>query len=1042
MHGNGKRYAGACGAALLLAAAGPRAAAGADDLAFNRDIRPIFSDTCFFCHGFDAKKRKGDLRLDSFEGATAVRTNGLQAIAPGDLAKSEAWQRIVSKDPAKLMPPPDSHKTLTPAQIETIRQWIVQGAKYQKHWAFEAPVKVDPPQVGTPVLAPVDAFLAARLKKEGLSFSPEAPPETLIRRVSFALTGLPPAPAETAAYLADKSPEAYSHMVERYLASPRYGEEMARHWLDKARYGDTHGLHLDNERQTWAYRDWVIRAFNANEPFDQFTVEQLAGDLLPNATKEQIAATGFNRCNVTTSEGGAINEEFTFRYAVDRASTMAETWMGLTVGCAVCHDHKFDPISSKEFYSLYAFYNSNADPAMDGNALLTQPVIKISSPEQDQKLKELEALVAERQKLVDERAAAIAYTDPATVNPKPPVSDTEDVWMEDEFPKGAQVFANGDATLFVTAEQGAPVLSGKRALKRTSTVLAQDYYNTGAEPLEIPQGGRLFAHAYLDPANPPKAIMVQYHAGAWNRRAIWGDYETIPYGAPNTVEKVNMGALPETGKWVRLEIPIEKLNLKEGDVLQGFAMTQYGGTVYWDKLGAAGRSDPASDMRRSLLAWRTANREKAVKPLPADIAALLKGGPEKTLTPEEEKKLRAYYFQNVCLETKGQFGSSSAELVEVQKQRAEIEKAIPSTFVYNDLPKPRDSFVMIRGQYDKPGEKVTPGTPAVLPPLKLADTNAVPSRLDLATWLVSPDHPLTARVIVNQFWQQMFGVGLVKTSADFGSQGEMPVHPELLDWLAVTFRETHWDVKGLVRMMVNSAAFRQSARVSPELHARDPENRLLARGPRFRLDAEQIRDNVLFVSGLMDFTMGGAGVKPYQPPNIWEPVGFVGSNTRSYKQDAGPALYRRSIYTFLKRTAPPPFMANFDGPNREQFCLRRERSNTPLQALQLMNDVQHVEAARVFAERMIGEGGATAAERVTFAYRTILARPPDPQELAIVLTELDEQQKLFQQDEAGAKKFIALGEAKAGTNMPPAQLAAYAMVASTILNLDETVNRN
>lgn len=1016
---------------------------GDREISFNRDIRPIFSDTCFACHGFDAKTRKADLRMDTPEGATMVRTNGLPAITPGDPAKSEAWLRLVSTDPKKQMPPPEFHKTLSDEQKATIRKWIEQGAKYQKHWAFEPPVKATPPDVDVPARTPLDRFIAARLKKEGLAWAPEAPPEVLIRRVAFTLTGLPPTPAEVEAYRSDTSPDAYEKMVDRYLASPRYGEEMARHWLDVVRYADTHGFHFDNEREMWAYRDWVIKAFNLNQRYDAFTVDQLAGDLVPSPTRDQLIATGMNRCNETTNEGGVIPEEFLYRYAVDRATTTAGAWLGLTVGCSTCHDHKFDPLSMKDFYSFYAFFNSGAEPIMDGNAMKVQPMVSVASADDEKKLAELDAQAKARQKELEDKAATVAYTDPATIVPKPPASDSEDVWLEDSFPEGAKLASNdGRSAEFVTSDAGGQVLSGRRSLKRSGAGLGQDFYNSGAEPLEIPQNGRIFANVFLDPKNPPKAIMLQFHKDAWNRRAIWGDYAAIPYGKDNTTEKVQMGALPEAGKWVRIEVPVAKLDLKPGDKIEGFAITQSDGTAYWDKIGAAGRSDPSTDPRRSLLAWRKSVKGKAARPLPDDIENIVKGGAEARLSDADQQRMRGYYLANICVDTKHLFGELGGQVEDLKKRRADLERDLPGTYIYNEMARPREAFVMIRGQYDNKGEPVQPGTFAVLPPLQIAGTNGRASRLDLARWLVAPEHPLTARVTVNRFWQQFFGIGLVKTSGDFGSQGEMPVNPELLDWLAVTFRESGWDVKALARLLLTSTAFRQSSRVTPELARRDPENRLLARGPRFRLDAEQIRDNALYVSGLLDLTMGGRGVKPYQPPNIWEPVGYISSNTRNYKQDTGSALYRRSIYCFLKRTAPPPFMANFDAPSREQYCTRRGRSNTPLQALHTMNDVQHFEAARVFAERMLAEGGATPEDRIAYAYRAILARAPDAEEVAIVKAQLASHEAEFAQDVEAAKRATTAGESKPKPGNEPVQLAAYTLVANMILNLDETLNRN
>jgi hypothetical protein len=1019
----------------------------APQVQFNRDVRPILSSKCFACHGLDAKKRKADLRLDLADGALAQRKKGA-AIVPGDVAKSLLWARITSDDKDFVMPPPESHKTVSGAERETIRRWIEQGAKYQQHWSFEPLRQTQVPAVSghaAQVRNPIDAFLVARLEQEGLKPSPEADRPTLIRRVAFALTGLPPTQAEVDAFVNDPSPTAYEWVVDQYLASPRFGEEMARHWLDVARYGDTHGLHLDNERQMWAYRDYVVKSFNDNKSFSRFTVEQLAGDLLPDASKptptpEQLTATGFNRCNVTSSEGGSIDAEYRYRYAVDRTATTMSAWMGLTGGCAVCHDHKFDPVSAREFYSLYAFFNSAADPAMDGNALLTAPTVKLPTKEEAKRLAEFDGQVAQKRKELEEKASALAYTDPATLDPKPPVEERETVWIDDDFPGGAK--ATGDANWVTSVADGAAVFSGKRALKRTDKGLAQDYYEGGAT-LDVPANAKLFAYVLLDPKDLPKSIMLQFHKGNWEHRAVWGDVDAIEWGKANTPEKFPVGALPEAGKWARLEVPAEKVALQAGDQLAGLAVTQFGGTVYWDKIGVVGRDDPASDPAHSFLAWRKVRAGKDTPGLPRGIGRLLKDGPEKVTKDEDVKRLRDYYLQNVCIDTRPKLASPAAELASLQKQRDEyVEKNVPATFVFTDMPAPRDSFIMVRGQYDKPGDKVEPSTPAFLPPLRKAKPDERATRLDLARWLVSPEHPLTARVAVNRFWQQFFGTGLVKTSSDFGSQGEPPSHPELLDWLAANFRDGGWDVKALVRQMVTSAAFRQSSVVTPELITRDPENRLYARGPRFRLDAEQIRDNALFVGGLMNGEMGGKGDRPYQPPNIWEPVGFVGSNTQFYKQEHGPALYRRSLYVFYKRTAPPPFMANFDAPSREQTCTRRERSDTPLQALQLMNDVQQFESARALAERMLTEGGATPAERIAFAFRTVLARKPEEMEAKLLDEQLNAHLARYTTDEAAAKKVASHGESKPSSDLKPAELAAYTLVANTLLNLDETLNRN
>ena len=821
---------------------------------------------------------------------------------------------------------------------------------------------------------------------------------------------------------------------------------MARHWLDVARYGDTHGLHLDNERSMWPYRDWVVAAFNRNLPFDQFTIEQLAGDLLPSPTREQLTATGFNRCNVTTGEGGAIDAEFIFRYAVDRTSTMAETWLGLTAGCAVCHDHKFDPISAKEFYSLYAFFLSAADPAMDGNALLTAPTIKLPEPTQEERLAAYDARIREAEARVLEALATVSYADPATLDPPPPVQEQETVWLDEDFPAGAKVTASGSPTRWVEAGEG-PVFSGQRALRRQDRGIAQDFYDSGAALLEIPPGATLFAHVYLDPADPPKAIMLQFNKDGWEHRAVWGDADAINWGEKDKPSRARIGDLPPAGEWTRLEVPPERVGLTSGDRLKGLAFTQFDGTVTWDKAGVYGRVDPANDPLHSLLVWQRQYEGKEPGELPTELRAIFKNSSITNRSAGDLTKLRDHYLSKVCVPTRPTFDPLNSEVARLKKDRTDLDSAITGTFIFRDLDTPRDAFVMVRGQYDKPGDRVVPSMPAALSsaPTVIAGSSDTPprlTRLDLAHWLVSPEQPLTARVTVNRIWQQFFGSGLVRTAGDFGSQGEPPSHPELLDWLAADFRDQGWDVKRLVRQLVTSATYRQSPRGTPEQWSRDPENRLLGRGPRFRLDAEQIRDNALYVSGLMDLTMGGRGVKPYQPPNIWEPVGFVGSNTREYRQDTGAALYRRSVYTFFKRTAPAPFMSTFDAPNREQPCTRRERSNTPLQALQLLNDVQHFEAARALAERMLAEGGSTPEERIGFGYRVVLGRPPLANELAVVREALNAHRARYASDPGAAKMAVTFGESRPDSALPEAELAAYTLTANLLLNLDETVTRN
>jgi mono/diheme cytochrome c family protein len=856
----------------------------ADDapVRFDRDIRPILSENCYACHG--PGTQEAGLRLDSHEAATAALDSGSRAIVAGDQKASEMLARIVATDPDVVMPPPNSHKTLSAEQRNLLTKWIAAGAPYEQHWSFRPVVRPEVPAAADPAVTnPVDRFLEARLAEAKLPVNPEADRRTLLRRLSFALTGLPPTPAEVDTFVANTSPDAYEKQVERLLKSVHHGEEMARHWLDAARYGDTHGLHLDNERQMWAYRDWVVKALNDNMPFDQFTIWQLAGDLLPAATLEQRVATGFSRCNVTTSEGGSINDELLFRYAVDRTATMTNAFMGLTGQCAVCHDHKFDPVSQKEFYSLYAFFNSAADPGMDGNKIDTPPVIKVPSPAQQEQIAALDAARPGLEKAVADAFAAVDYVDAATLD-----SSRESQQLE-------------------TAE----------------TVDAQ-----------------------------------------------------------------------------------------------------------------------AADPTRSFAAWWKARTGKGkLADVPKELRGLVKAGPKKTTKPEDVERIRRHWLSTVWAARPEALTAAMAALEANGKAKAELEKQFPLTFVFADQPKMRDSFVMQRGAYDSPGEKVERGTPAFLPAMVVAE-GKTPDRLDLAKWLVSAKHPLTPRVAANRLWQQFFGVGLVKTSEDFGLQGEPPAHPELLDWLAAEYREVGWNTRHMVKLLVTSRAFRRASEVGPEQLAADPENRLLARGPRFRLDAEQIRDNALAVSGLLVRTLGGKGVKPYQPPNIWEPVGFGNSNTRYYKQDSGEALYRRTMYLFVKRTAPHPALVNFDAPNREQFCARRERSNTPLQALQLMNDIQHIEAARALAARTLIEAPADDAARIDWLYKTVLARSPSADEAKIVAGVVTGSRARYKSDVDAASKAIAHGESKPPAGLAPAELAAWTLVANMVLNLDETLSRN
>lgn len=767
---------------LLFTAAS--SAGAAETLSYNRDIRPILSDTCFSCHGFDPKTREAGLRLDTREGATADH-DGVTAIVPGDADKSGLWERIHRADPDEVMPPPKTHKTLSPEQKEKLRQWISQGAPYEEHWSFVPSVAGPVPSVRQAdwPRQTMDTFILAELERKSLSPAPEAGKEAIIRRVTLDLTGLPPALPEVDAFLADTSPDAYEKVVDRLLASPEYGGRMALDWLDAARYADTNGYQIDRDREIWRWRDWVIDAFNRNLPFDQFTIEQLAGDLLPDATLEQRIATGFNRNNMLNEEGAIDPEEFLAEYAADRAETTAAVWLAQTFNCCRCHDHKYDPFSARDFYSLKAFFNN------------------------------------------------------------------------------------------------------------------------------VPERGQ------------------------------GNDGTSIKVNAPPQIK------LPAPA--IESEIQALRQRLKEAE--------------------------------------STAARDEAAK---------------------------------------------------LKKQIDAAELRLPTTLVMEERKEMRPTYVLKRGVFNAPGEPVGPATPEVLP--KMAD-NLPRNRLGLARWLVDPGNPLTARVTVNRYWQQVFGVGLVKTSEDFGAQGGAPSHPELLDWLAVDFVRHGWDVKRLMKMLVTSATYRQHARLTPHLREMDPENRWLARGPRHRLMGEFIRDQALAVSGLLVTRQGGPSVRPYHPPGLYEQVTAVGG-VNTYVAGQGDDLYRRSLYTYWKRSVPHPAMLLFGTPFREVCSLQRPRSNTPLQALNLMNDETYVEAARFLAARMM-QAAADPGARLTFGFRTVLARVPKPDELAILEQAYQRALTDFRNDPAAAAALLAVGAKPADAQLDAAELAALATVANTLLCMDEAITK-
>jgi mono/diheme cytochrome c family protein len=1008
---------------------------------FSRHILPILSENCFACHGPDAKQRKAGLRLDTKDGSRAELRDGGFAVVPGKSAESVLIQRITAGEPARRMPPLKTGKHLMPQQIDLLRQWIDGGAPWVDHWAFVPPKRPAVPKVVDDAWprTPIDYFILARLEAEKLHPSPESEKTNLLRRVTLDLTGLPPTLAEIDAFLADRSPEAYEKVVDRLLESPNYGEHLARYWLDAARYGDTHGLHLDNYREMWPYRDWVIKAFNRNLPFDRFIVEQLAGDLLPNATTDQIVASGFNRCHVTTNEGGSIEEEVYVRNVDDRVDTTGIVFLGLTVGCARCHDHKYDPVKTKDYYQLFAFFNSLDEKPMDDNAAQYPPIVKLATAEQTKELTQLKDKVAAlRETIAAERAKVKLDEGDHTSQASLPRADF--TWLDDELPAGVRAYSEGGPNgmwNFVT-KPGHPVYSGSKAVMQSAAGLTQHTFDNAPQGLRVGAGDILFTYVYLDPAAPPKEIMLQWKSDAFKHRAYWGQ-NLLPFGTDGTAERRPMGPLPSSGKWVRLEVEAAKVGLKAGSILTGWAVAQYDGTAYYDKVGIVTQTPQGERPYDSLAAWLSLQETFGGAGLPKPVQAIVKL-PAGKRSDSQQKQLRDYFVEHACTKTRPIFEPLHKQLAEAEKRRAQLEQLVPTTLVSKERSTPRPAYILKRGEYDQRADPVNRNTPAFLPPLP---EKAPRNRLGFAEWLVAPDHPLTARVAVNRFWQQFFGTGLVKTSEDFGAQGEPPSHPELLDWLAVQFHEDGWDVKRMLKMMVMSATYRQSSRLTPDRLAKDPANRLLSRGPRFRLDAEALRDQALAVSGLLVRHVGGPSVKPPQPAGLWEAVGYVTSNTAKFTADAGPEkIHRRSLYTFWKRTAPPPQMNAFDAPSREACTVRRERTDTPLQALVLLNEEQFVECARALAEQTMHHGGADAEARINFMFRLATARRPDAKELRELVSLFNDNLAAYEKDLHSAKKLVSVGETKPDPKLNPSELAAWTMVANLVLNLDEVLNKS
>ncbi len=1001
---------------------------------YDRAVRPILANNCYKCHGPDAAERKAELRLDVRDAATAPAESGKPAVVPGKPNDSELVRRIFAADADERMPPADSGKTLSPQEKETLRRWIAAGADFTQHWSFVTPQRpAVPPAAGNWARGPIDAFILDKLTAKGLKPTPEADKTTLIRRVTLDLTGLPPTVPEVDAFRADNAPDAYERLVDRLLASPHYGERMALEWLDAARFADTHGYHIDSGRDMTRWRDWVIGAFNRNLPFDRFTVEQLAGDLLPDATLEQKVASGFNRNHMINFEGGAIPEEYHTAYIVDRVNTTATVWLGLTLACTQCHDHKYDPFTQKDYYRLFAFFYNVPENGLDGSRGNAAPLLKVPSPAQQQEL--------------DQTTAAIARLEGQLAGPLPEIDAAQAQWesslaeaKEPEWTvlEPSQVTAQGGAELR-RLDDGSLLATGANPAIETYTIVA---------PCRLPRITGIRLEALPDDSLPQhgpgrsangNAVLTQFDLQAASTldpaankpiklataSADFSQKDFPVAGAIDGKPETGWAIYPEVGKPHSAVFALAE-PLAGGNETLLTARLQFGSPHAQHQFG------------RIRLSVTAAADPSGNQPPSGKIAEILVIAPP-ARNDQQRGELRNYYRQTISPAGR----QMVAELAALKAALVKLEAAVPSAMVMQEMPAPRETFVLVRGQYDKHGERVTAGVPASLPPLP---SDAPGNRLGLARWLVDPAHPLTARVIVNRWWQMYFGTGIVKTSEDFGSQGEYPTHPELLDWLASELVASGWDVKAMQRRIVTSATYRQASRVTPDLLAQDPENRLLSRGPRLRLPAELIRDQALAASGLLNRAIGGASVSPYQPPGLWEELMSRGDganwSAQTYVQSHGPDLYRRTMYTFWKRTSPPPTLSTFDAPDREICTVRRARTNTPLQALILLNDPTYVEASRKLAERALTEAGRPRKARLTLAFRLVTAREPNERELAVLGKLLDAQLEAFRANPEAAKRLLTVGEAPAADQFDQPELAAWATVASVILNLDEAVTKN
>jgi len=1047
---------------------------------FNRDVRPIISDKCFHCHGPDADNQKSEFRLDTREHATAD-LGGTFGIVPGDLEESDLHWRIWEDFEEDVMPPIDSKLSLTDSEKKILDQWIEEGAPYDEHWSFKQIEKPTvpslPSKIAQRVSNEIDSFIVARLEQEGLGLSSIASKETLIRRVTLDLTGLPPSIGEIDDFLADESPLAWERVVDRLLASPQYGERMALVWLDAARYADSGGYQNDVRRSQWPWRDWVVDAYNANMPFDTFTIQQLAGDLLERPTSDQLLATAFNRNHRINNEGGIIPEEYLVEYVADRVETTSTVWLGLTMGCARCHDHKYDPISQKDFYQMFAFFNNVPEKGKDGDTA-PQPNMDIyvgGTAEEHAVLKEnISAIKKDRKFLVEnsetsfsewletEKIKSTQFLDSLNEIPPPslhiPFDSLEKRTTSDLREPDRDVALNDKSKKYEFLEEsmfGSSLKIGASTFARVSNPHQGGYQSSQAfsslitlrTPKEFAGSeGPILSYLEAESIHGYRLLLEETDDSKFYRLSFQITNDT---GDGNGIEVVSDAVIPKD-EWSRIGLVWEGGNSAAGLKLYLNGRLLETNTLL-DTLedeikisrhliiGARNIADAQEKLRDATFKGGSIDDLQYYdKALSSDhVQILSQTNPRHLMLANLNTTSRAALHQ-LWLRNTPKFKSLAKKQKDYEAELDTFEKAhITKVSIMKEMDTPRDTYLLSRGAYDQPddSEELDPAVPAALPPI---EASLPRDRLGLARWLVSPKNPLTARVAVNRYWQMYFGTGLVKTPEDFGSQGAIPSHPKLLDWLASEFMASGWNIKAMQKRIVMSATYRQSSRVSKSLLEKDPENRLLARGPRFRLYGQALRDQALAISGLMSKQRGGPPVMPYQPEGLWDELDAKGYK---YIEGSGEDLYRRSMYTFWRRTVPPPSMMNFDNASREVCSVRLSSTNTPLQALNLMNDPQFVEAARVLAQRMIHEGGPSLSDQITFGHRIVLSRPPQSQTLEILRASYTDHLERYTQEPKNAQALVSIGASKPDENIKSPQLAAMTMVANVLLNLDETVTK-